>query len=233
MTRLSLNPLHSAKRALLITLLGLSPVLASVRAGIEVFFSPKGGCTEAVVQELNLAKSTIYVQAYSFTSKPIAAALVNALRRGVKVQAIMDKSQRKEKYSEADFLAHNHITTFIDSQHAIAHNKIIVVDERVVLTGSFNFTRAAEESNAENLLLITDPAIARRYLQNWQEHRRHAENYAGRGPATPFEFRPEAETVLELASRESANPLSSQARLFYLARFTSPEFSFYGLVSSL
>ena len=92
----------------------------------------------------------------------------------------MDRSQRKEKYTEADFLAHNHILTFINAKHAIAHNKIIIVDERVAITGSFNFTRAAEESNAENLLLITDPAITRTYFQNWLAHRRHCESYPGR-----------------------------------------------------
>ena len=71
---------------------------------IEVFFSPKGGCTEAVVKELNAAKETVLVQAYSFTSAPIAKALLEAHKRGVKVQVILDKSQRTEKYSEADFL---------------------------------------------------------------------------------------------------------------------------------
>ena len=66
---------------------------------IEVFFSPKGGCTEAVVKEINAAKTTILVQAYSFTSTPIAKALVDAHKRGVKVEVILDKSQRTEKYS--------------------------------------------------------------------------------------------------------------------------------------
>src|ERR1043166_858014 len=65
---------------------------------IEVYFSPKGGCTEAVVKALDQAKQTVYVQAYSFTSAPIAKALVDAHKRGVKIQVILDKSQRSEKY---------------------------------------------------------------------------------------------------------------------------------------
>ena len=95
---------------------------------IEVYFSPKGGCTEAVVRELNAAKSTVLVQAYSFTSAPIAKALVDAHKRGVKVEVILDKSQRTEKYSSADFMVNMGIPTKIDAKHAIAHNKIMVID---------------------------------------------------------------------------------------------------------
>lgn len=147
---------------------------------VEVFFSPKGGCTEAVVAELAKAKKTVYVQAYSFTSLPIAQALVDAHKRGVGVQVVLDKSQRTEKYSSADFVAHAGISTVIDAKHAIAHNKIIIVDGAVVLTGSFNFTKAAEANNAENLLVIHDPKLAERYLENWKEHHGHSEPYAGR-----------------------------------------------------
>jgi len=155
---------------------------------IDVRFSPKGGCTEAVVDALNEAKSTVLVQAYSFTSAPIARALVDAHRRGVKVDVLLDKSQRTEKYSSADFVAHSGIPTSIDDRHAIAHNKIMVIDDRTVLTGSFNFTRAGEEHNAENLLVIRDVALAEKYAANWRSHRQHSDPYAGRGvePAAPL-----------------------------------------------
>jgi len=119
----------------------------------------------------------VLVQAYSFTSAPIARALVEAHRRGVKVQVILDKSQRTEKYSEADFLVHNDIPTLIDAEHAIAHNKIMILDGYLVLTGSFNFTKAAEDNNAENLLVLNDPELARSYLANWRVHARHSETY--------------------------------------------------------
>jgi phosphatidylserine/phosphatidylglycerophosphate/cardiolipin synthase-like enzyme len=119
-------------------------------------------------------------QAYSFTSAPIAKALVDAHRRGVKVQIILDKSQCIEKYSSADFLAHAGIPTCIDPKHAIAHNKIMVIDGYEVLTGSFNFTKAAEEHNAENLLVIQNAPLAAKYAKNWQEHLEHSESYPGR-----------------------------------------------------
>lgn len=119
----------------------------------------------------------MFVEAYSFTSAPVAKALVDAHRRGVKVEVILDKSQRTEKYSEADFLQHEGIPTYIDAKHAIAHNKIMIIDSQTVITGSFNFTTAAEEHNAENLLVISDPALAQKYLVNWNTHFSHSEIY--------------------------------------------------------
>jgi phosphatidylserine/phosphatidylglycerophosphate/cardiolipin synthase-like enzyme len=147
----------------------------------EVYFSPHGGCTEAIIKELNKAKNTILVQAYSFTSAPIAKALLDAHKRGVKVEVILDKSQRTQKYSSATFLFNAGIPVKIDAQHAKAHNKVMIIDGETVITGSFNFTKAAEEKNAENLLIIRDEKLAEGYIKNWQEHDRHSEVYAGRG----------------------------------------------------
>ena len=124
----------------------LSPLAGEINSRVAVFFSPKGGCTEAVVEELGKAHETVLVQAYSFTSAPIAKALVEAHQRGVRVEVLLDKSQRTERYSSATFLRHAGIATFIDGRHAIAHNKVMVIDAQTVLTGSFNFTKAAEVS---------------------------------------------------------------------------------------
>ena len=143
----------------------------------QVYFSPHGNCTQSIVREIGSARSEILVQAYSFTSAPIAKALVDAHKRGVKVKAILDKSQRKEKYTSATFLANMGIPTYIDDKHAIAHNKIIIIDGKTVITGSFNFTKAAEEKNAENLLIIKSPDLAKKYIDNWEEHREHSETY--------------------------------------------------------
>ena len=149
-------------------------------APTQVYFSPNGGCTAAIVKEITDAKSEILVQAYSFTSTPIAKALVEAHKRGVKVEAILDKSQRTEKYSSATFLANSGIPTFIDARHAIAHNKIMIIDKTTVITGSFNFTRAAEEKNAENLIIIKSKELASIYIENWKKHKEHSELYKAR-----------------------------------------------------
>jgi len=147
----------------------------------SVYFSPNGGCTQAIIREIDQAKREILVQAYSFTSSPIAKALLEAHKRGVRVQVILDKSQHTEKYSSADFLANSGIPTRIDPAHAVAHNKVMIIDGETVITGSFNFTKAAEEKNAENLLVIHDKVLASKYADNWLKHAEHSDIYRGRG----------------------------------------------------
>ena len=117
----------------------------------------------------------------SFTSTLTAKALLDAHKRGVQVQVLLDKSQRTEKYSSADFLANQGVPTTIDANHAISHNKVMIIDSETVITGSFNFTKAAQEKNAENLLIIRDPALATQYTQNWQAQRLHSQPYVSRG----------------------------------------------------
>ncbi len=142
-----------------------------------VHFSPRGGCTDEACKRLQGAKREVLVQAYSFTSKPITQALVNAYRRGVKVDVVLDKSQLSERHSTIGLLAQAGVPIEIDAAHAIAHNKVMVIDGEEVLTGSFNFTEAAEDRNAENLLVIRDNALAVQYARNWQAHRLHAKPY--------------------------------------------------------
>ena len=147
---------------------------------VDVFFSPRGGATEAIVKEINHSQKEILVQAYGFTSKPIAKAILDAKKRGVSIIAVLDKSQRKEKYTEATFLANSGVPVFIDARHAIAHNKIIIIDSSTLITGSFNFTKGAEEKNAENLLILKgNKQLVDKYLLNFYEHKEHSETYGG------------------------------------------------------
>lgn len=145
---------------------------------VDVYFSPRGGATDAIVSEIASARSEILVQAYSFTSVPVAKALLDARKRGARIEVVLDKSQRRERYSSADFLVHGGIPTYIDARHAIAHNKIMIIDRNTLITGSFNFTKAAEEKNAENLLVIRkNKPLVDRYLRNLEDHRDHSERY--------------------------------------------------------
>jgi phosphatidylserine/phosphatidylglycerophosphate/cardiolipin synthase-like enzyme len=162
-----------------ILFLGLTCTLAQA-GSIRVYFSPDGGCTDAILRQINQAKTEILVQAYSFTSQPIARALLQAKKRGVSILVVLDKSNLTQKYSAATFLKNMDIPVFIDDKHAIAHNKIMIIDNRVVITGSFNFTRAAETRNAENLLILEDlPDLTRAYKENFQKHLRHSVPYTG------------------------------------------------------
>jgi phosphatidylserine/phosphatidylglycerophosphate/cardiolipin synthase-like enzyme len=146
----------------------------------QVYFSPKGGVTEAIVKELGHAKTEVLIQAYSFTSAPISKALLDAAHRGVKVVAVLDKSNIRAKYTAADALAKRGVPVYIDAKHQIAHNKIIIIDRETVITGSFNFSKAAEETNAENLLVLKNKQLAEVYLKNFAEHREHSGGYVGK-----------------------------------------------------
>jgi len=151
----------------------------------EVYFSPHGGCTQAIVDNLNWAEKYVRVQAYSFTSKPIAEALIAAHKRGADVKVVLDKSQPHAKGGKIDMLVDAGIPVMIDKKHAIAHNKVIIIDGVTVLTGSFNFTNAAEDKNAENLLVIRDKVVARKYRNNWNSHSKHSEAYKDVMPSAP------------------------------------------------
>lgn len=143
-----------------------------------VAFSPNGQGTSLIVKAISQARRSILVQAYGFTSAPIIRALGEAKARGVDVRAILDKVNESGRYSGATYLANHGIPVFIDSAVAIAHNKVMVIDGRAVITGSFNFTRAAQSNNAENVLLLENtPALARAYTENWFWRLRYAHPY--------------------------------------------------------
>jgi phosphatidylserine/phosphatidylglycerophosphate/cardiolipin synthase-like enzyme len=142
---------------------------------LAAHFSPKGGCTDAIVRELGLARHEVLVLAYSFTSRAIAQALVDAKLRGVHVDIVLDHSNEHEVYSDLHFFLEQGLTLVIDPHHAIAHNKVMVIDSRTILTGSFNFTQHAETENAENLLIIKGhPDLVRIYKDNFHTHKSHA-----------------------------------------------------------
>jgi len=89
-------------------------------------------------------------------------------------------SLNTERYSAADFLLRADIPTKIDAAHAIAHKRSMIIDGETVITGSFNLTKAAEENNAENLLIIKDKDLASKYIENWKLHAGHLEVYKER-----------------------------------------------------
>lgn len=130
----------------------------------DVHFSPHGGCTDECVKQINAATKSVHVQAYAFTSGPIIAALSAAKTRGVDVVVVCDKRE----FKIAPF------PVYLDGQHAIAHNKIIIVDGKILLTGSFNFSANAENNNAENLLTIDDKPLIQTYEANFQVHLKHS-----------------------------------------------------------
>ena len=142
---------------------------SDAKVAYQTCFTPSQRCLPLILKEIDKAQKTIKVQAYFFTSKEIAQALIRAHLKGIKVIVIADKSQRKTHHTQVKGLKSNGIAILFDTKPAIAHNKIIIIDESIILTGSYNFTKAAELRNAENLIVIKNKDIARQYLENFNK----------------------------------------------------------------
>jgi phospholipase D len=134
---------------------------------LNVCFTPPSGCGGLIAQEISKANTSIYVQAYGLTSNAIINQLKSAHTRGVKVHVLLDGGNLSNNDSIYHELRSFGINTEIDKMSGIAHNKVMIIDQHKVITGSYNFTNAADTRNAENLLLIDDSDIAKLYLQNW------------------------------------------------------------------
>jgi len=148
---------------------GTKPTSFQNGASYQLCFVPDGAsCQDLLVSAIDQTRSQLRVQAYSFTSAPIASAIKRAKERGVDVKVILDKSQVSQKYSGATYLRNAGIDVVIDTKPAIAHNKVMIFDGEAVFTGSFNFTKAAQQRNAENGMLVRgDDALTKAYLANW------------------------------------------------------------------
>ena len=109
------------------------------------------------------------MQAFSFTSESIANELIAAHHRGITVKILFDRSQMGEKNSKFEFLKNAGLNVKIDHVSGLAHNKVLVIDEQKVLTGSYNFTNAAEKRNADNIIMINNSQLAKHYYNNWLE----------------------------------------------------------------
>ncbi|TNF68657.1 MAG: phospholipase D family protein [Gammaproteobacteria bacterium] len=141
----------------------------------QLCFTPSNGqCTKLIVNEINNAKKSINIQAYSFTSQPIVVALIDASKRGVTVTPVLDKIDAGNKYNVSHALTNANIPVWIDYQPKIAHNKVMIIDDKTVITGSFNWTKSADYRNAENVLIIHNVTLANQYNQNFKKRKEAA-----------------------------------------------------------
>jgi phosphatidylserine/phosphatidylglycerophosphate/cardiolipin synthase-like enzyme len=142
---------------------------------VEAYISPNGVDTEAIVKEINSAKSEILLQADWITFKPIADALVNAQKRGVKIEAVIDNSKH-----DKDILSSNlGFYTYIDSMHIITNNKAMIIDRRTIIFSSSNQTSGKD--NSGNLIILKgNMPMVEKYIRNYEEHKGHSEGYHGK-----------------------------------------------------
>jgi phosphatidylserine/phosphatidylglycerophosphate/cardiolipin synthase-like enzyme len=141
---------------------------------VEVDFLPRGGAIKSINREINSAKQEILVQAYFFTSKPIQKALIEARKRGVKIETILYKNKLP------DYISNSGIPTSFSSANSISNRNIIIIDRRTLIIGSFDFTET-EDNNVENMLILKDDKIvADKYIKYFDEHKGHSEEYQGK-----------------------------------------------------
>lgn len=155
------------KNLFIIILLFCFP-LVSFAADSKFYFSPNGGCQEAVIREISKAQKTIDIAMYSFTSREIAQALVEAKGRKLNIRIVFDKGQEKETYSKGMYLLKYGFDVRYDTGLGLMHNKFAIIDDKVLITGSFNWTASAEERNEENLLILTDQAVIKAYKKRFE-----------------------------------------------------------------
>jgi phosphatidylserine/phosphatidylglycerophosphate/cardiolipin synthase-like enzyme len=159
----------------------VKPIAAS--GSMEVAFTPGQDGAALIISAIAKAHRQILVQAFSFTHDGIAQALVAAHHRGIEVKLIADREQTKAmERGQVPIIAAAGVPVWLDGEHQSAHNKTMVIDagspEATVVTGSYNFTKAAQFKNAENVLVIRgNRALAQEYQANWQRHLPHAQPY--------------------------------------------------------
>jgi phosphatidylserine/phosphatidylglycerophosphate/cardiolipin synthase-like enzyme len=171
---------------LAVTIAGLAPALSVAEnilpatGTVQVAFPPDQDANSLIVNAIREARTSIQVQAFSFTSNEIAFALIAAKRRGIDVQLIADAEQmRKLENNKLGLLYQAGVRIWLDAQHQSAHNKVMVIDDNsaapTIVTGSMNFTYSGQFKNAENLLIMRgNKALAEAYSANWLRHRNHA-----------------------------------------------------------
>ncbi|HEY1014837.1 MAG TPA: phospholipase D-like domain-containing protein [Herpetosiphonaceae bacterium] len=143
---------------------------------IENYFSPSDGARAHLLRYLAGAKKSVRMLAFSFTDDATAEQLVALHKAGVDVQVVMEARSETGTGSEFGVLQKAGINILADGNCYIQHNKVFIIDERTVVTGSYNFTGAAEDSNDENMLIITDPNLAKTYLENFDRIQQQAIN---------------------------------------------------------
>jgi len=167
--------------SLLIFLLGVVVLPANAQSDqqamtadvLGVYFTPPANAAAAIIHAIDASQSEVLVQAYGFTHNGIAQALVRAHQRGVSVRVLLDqKSDTANRYVIGVF-TDAQIELREDGKHAIAHNKVMVIDQSTVITGSFNFTNSAATRNAENFLVLRSADLAEKYRLQWQTHWSH------------------------------------------------------------
>jgi phosphatidylserine/phosphatidylglycerophosphate/cardiolipin synthase-like enzyme len=137
-------------------------------ASTQVYFSPTDGCQDVIISEISKASETIDIAMYYFTAREIAQELVEAKGRGVKVRVLLDPSQETQTYSKSRYLINKGFDIRYYVGSGLMHNKFAIIDSVVLITGSYNWTAAANQRNEENVLIITDTELIKKHQERFE-----------------------------------------------------------------
>jgi phosphatidylserine/phosphatidylglycerophosphate/cardiolipin synthase-like enzyme len=144
------------------------PIVMIEGTTVEVWFSPDDSVLDRLVELVGLAQDEIVIMAFALTSDPLAEALLERDGAGVNVIGVIERGQAGNTGSDVNQLLEGGVELLLDGNPANMHHKVIIIDGAIVITGSYNFSRNAEEFNDENLIIIHDPGLAARFLLEWE-----------------------------------------------------------------
>jgi phosphatidylserine/phosphatidylglycerophosphate/cardiolipin synthase-like enzyme len=146
----------------------IHPAIRLDETPIDLHFSPTDGVAQYILTEIGRARRSIQFMAFSFTSDDIASAMVDRRSAGLSVQGVMERQNVEGTGAAFQQLDRGGVEVLEDGNCYILHHKVIIIDEQIVITGSYNFTNSAEQSNDENLVIIADKELAAQYIAEFE-----------------------------------------------------------------
>ncbi len=135
---------------------------------VELYFAPEDGVERQIRAEIGDADESIDFMAFSFTSKPIAETMADRMKWGVKVRGLMETRGSETRYSRDNYLADRGAKIYLDDNPKSMHHKVIVIDGKTVITGSYNFSKSAETRNDENVLIVHSEDVAGKFVREFE-----------------------------------------------------------------
>jgi len=146
-----------------------NPTITIDGTQVDTYFSPDDGVINKIASVLNSAEQSIYFLAYSFTSNDLGAIVRAKDAAGLIIQGVMDEEQVKSNQgTEYDPFLQAGLAVRIDGIDGLMHHKVFIIDEKIVVLGSYNFSQSAEERNDENILIIYNEAIAKQFIKEFK-----------------------------------------------------------------
>jgi phosphatidylserine/phosphatidylglycerophosphate/cardiolipin synthase-like enzyme len=155
---------------------------------VQNCFSPQGSCANLIVSTIkSRTQKSLYFLAFSFTDDNIGNAMIDKTKAGVTLAGVFETTGSQTQYSEYGKMKKAGLDVHTDGNPWVMHDKVIIIDERTVVAGSFNFSSNADKDNDENLLIFDDPTIARSFKAEFDKILAQAKNPPGKKVPTTRE----------------------------------------------